>query len=88
MLKIFSKEGDVCVSGEHLPKDPSTVLRRPSSTSVGTFADSMDTGGLIQKLSDFVAPSSEEIAGDLCRQHGRAYLRALHKAAGWAVKSK
>jgi len=79
----------VCVCGEHLPKDPSAVPRRPSSTSVGTFAAaSMDTGGLIQKLSHFVAPSSEEIAEDLCRQHGRAYLHALHKAAGWAVKSK
>lgn len=76
---------------EHLPKDPSTVPRRPSSVSVGTIGanmDSMDTGGLIQKLNDFVAPSSEEIAGDLCRQHGRAYLQALHQAAGWAVKSK
>ena len=78
----------LCVSGEHLPKDPSTVPRRPSSISVGTFGASMDTGGLIQKLNDFVAPSSEEIPGDLCRQHGRAYLQALHKAAGWAVKSK
>lgn len=67
---------------------PSTVPRRPSSTSMGTFGASMDTGGLIQKLSDFIAPSSEEITGDLCRQHGRAYLKALHKAAGWAVKSK
>ena len=76
------------MSGEHFPKDPSTVQRRPSSASVGTFGASMDTGGLIQKLSDFVAPSSEEIAGDLCRQHGRAYLRALHRAAGWAVKSQ
>jgi hypothetical protein len=55
---------------------------------MGTFGASMDTGGLIQKLSDFIAPSSEEITGDLCRQHGRAYLKALHKAAGWAVKSK
>lgn len=76
------------MSGEYLTKDLSTVPRRLSSTSVGTFAAGMDTGGLIQKLSDFVAPSSEEIAGDLCRQHGRAYLKALHKAAGWAVKSK
>jgi hypothetical protein len=78
----------VFVGREHLPKDPATVPRRPSSTSVGTFAAGMDTGGLIQKLSEFVAPSSEEIAGDLCRQHGRAYLHALHRAAGWAVKSK
>ena len=76
------------VSGEYLPKDPCTVPRRPSSASVGPFAASMDTGGLIQKLNDFVAPSSREIAGDLCRQHGRAYLKALRKAAGWAVKSK
>jgi hypothetical protein len=28
------------------------------------------------------------VIGDLCRQHGRQYLKALHKAAGWAVKSK
>jgi hypothetical protein len=56
--------------------------------SVGTFQANMDTGGLIHKLNKFVAPFSEEIIGDLCRQHGREYLTALRKAAGWAVKSK
>jgi hypothetical protein len=48
----------------------------------------MDTGGLIHKLNKFVSPFSEEVIGDLCRHHGREYLKALHKAAAWAVKSK
>jgi hypothetical protein len=48
----------------------------------------MDTGGLIETLNGFVAPSSEIISGDLCREHGQAYLQALQKATGWAVKSK
>ncbi|GFG33259.1 hypothetical protein Cfor_03997 [Coptotermes formosanus] len=52
----------------------------------GIFGVDMDTGGLIETLNGFVAPSSEIISGDLCREHGQAYLQALQKATGWAVK--
>jgi hypothetical protein len=87
---FFSKEGDVCVcvSGERPSKETSTVPLRPSAITVETFQANMDTNGLIHKLNKFVSPFSEEVIGDLCRKHGREYLKSLNKAAGWAVKSK
>jgi hypothetical protein len=74
--------------GGYPPKDLSSVSHHPPSTSAAMFGVSMDTGGLIEKLNGFVSPSSVIISGDLCHKHGVAYLQALQKATGWAVKSK
>jgi hypothetical protein len=75
------------VCGGSTPKDSSSVPHRPFSTSAGMSGYRMDTGGLIQRLNEFVALSSE-FPANLCRNHSSAYVHALRRTAGWAVKSK
>jgi hypothetical protein len=52
------------------------------------FGIMMDTGGLIRKLSKFIAPLSDYVPGELCRNHSIAYLNGLLNGSTWATRSK
>lgn len=64
-------------------KSTSSVLHR----SERRFGVLMDTGGLIRKLSKFLAPLADGVLGELCRNHSIAYVDGLRSGATWATRS-
>jgi hypothetical protein len=71
-----------------LERKGSSVSKHSPSKSERYIGAKMDTGGLIQELSEFLLLSSPNVPGELCKKHCNNYSNAVNDAVTWAVKGK